>query len=37
VRGPVAALMMSVAGRTALLHLLDGPGLPRLRHQLCAS
>lgn len=30
IRGPVAALMMTVAGRTALVHMLDGPGLPRL-------
>jgi uncharacterized protein (TIGR03083 family) len=34
IRGPVAALMMSVAGRSALLHLLDGPGLSVLRHRL---
>jgi uncharacterized protein (TIGR03083 family) len=34
VRGPVAALMMAVSGRTALVHLLDGPGLPRLRERL---
>lgn len=34
VRGPVAALMMAVTGRTALLHLLDGPGLPILRRRL---
>jgi hypothetical protein len=26
--------MMSVAGRTALLDLLDGPGLPQLRKRL---
>jgi uncharacterized protein (TIGR03083 family) len=32
--GPVAALMMVVSGRTALLHLLDGPGLPRLRERV---
>jgi uncharacterized protein (TIGR03083 family) len=31
IRGPVAALMMAISGRTALLHQLDGPGLPRLR------
>ncbi|MBW0011960.1 maleylpyruvate isomerase family mycothiol-dependent enzyme [Mycobacterium sp.] len=30
IRGPVAALMMAICGRTALLHLLDGPGLTRL-------
>jgi uncharacterized protein (TIGR03083 family) len=34
VRGPVAALMMTVTGRTALLRLLDGPGLPQLRARL---
>jgi uncharacterized protein (TIGR03083 family) len=34
VRGPVAALMMAVSGRTALLHRLDGPGLPQLRRCL---
>lgn len=34
IRGPVAALMMSVAGRTALLDTLEGPGLPLLRHRL---
>jgi uncharacterized protein (TIGR03083 family) len=32
--GPVSALMMAVAGRTALLNLLDGPGLPLLHHRL---
>lgn len=37
VRGPVAALMMSVAGRTALLDLLDGPGLPVLRGRVCGE
>jgi hypothetical protein len=31
IRGPAAALMMAVGGRTALLHKLDGPGLPLLR------
>jgi hypothetical protein len=36
IRGPVAALMMAVSGRTALLHLLDGPGLPQLRRRLSA-
>lgn len=30
IRGPVAALMMTVTGRTALIHRLDGPGLPKL-------
>jgi uncharacterized protein (TIGR03083 family) len=34
IRGPVAALMMAVCGRTALLHTLDGPGLPRLRRRM---
>lgn len=34
IRGPVAALMMTVAGRTALAHTLDGPGLPRLIQRL---
>jgi uncharacterized protein (TIGR03083 family) len=37
IHGPVAALMMSVAGRTALLHMLDGPGLPLLCDRLCES
>jgi uncharacterized protein (TIGR03083 family) len=36
IRGPVAALMMAVSGRTALLHLLDGPGLAPLRQRLCS-
>jgi uncharacterized protein (TIGR03083 family) len=31
ISGPVAALMTAVCGRTALLHHLDGPGLPRLQ------
>jgi uncharacterized protein (TIGR03083 family) len=35
IRGPAAALMMSVSGRTALLHMLAGPGLPVLRQRLC--
>lgn len=34
IRGPVAALMMAVTGRTALLHMLSGPGLPRLSGRL---
>lgn len=34
VRGPVTALMMAISGRTALLHLLDGPGLPQLSARL---
>ena len=36
VRGPVAALMMAACGRVALVHLLDGPGLPMLRDRLTA-
>jgi uncharacterized protein (TIGR03083 family) len=36
IRGPVAALMMAVSGRTALLHLLDGPGLAPLRQRVCS-
>lgn len=34
IRGPVAALMMSVAGRAALLDQLDGPGLALFRRRL---
>jgi uncharacterized protein (TIGR03083 family) len=34
IRGPVAALMMTVAGRGALLNRLDGPGLSLLRQRL---
>lgn len=34
IHGPVAALMMAVSGRTALLDLLDGAGVPVLRHRL---
>ena len=34
IRGPVGALMMAVCGRTALLDLLKGPGLPQLRRRL---
>jgi uncharacterized protein (TIGR03083 family) len=34
VSGPVSALILAVSGRTALLHLLDGPGLPQLRRRL---
>jgi uncharacterized protein (TIGR03083 family) len=37
VRGPAAALMMAVSGRTALMHNLDGPGLPLLRQRLMAA
>jgi uncharacterized protein (TIGR03083 family) len=36
IRGPVAALMMAASGRTALLDLLDGPGLEALRQRLCS-
>jgi uncharacterized protein (TIGR03083 family) len=34
IRGPAAALMMSAAGRAALLHLLDGPGVPVLSRRM---
>ena len=34
ISGPVAALMMSVCGRAALLEMLDGPGLSLLRQRL---
>ena len=34
IRGPVAALMLAVTGRTALLGMLDGPGLPILVSRL---
>jgi uncharacterized protein (TIGR03083 family) len=34
VSGPANALMMAACGRTALLHQLDGPGLPVLRDRL---
>lgn len=34
IHGPVAALVMSVAGRTALIDTLDGPGLPLLHRRL---
>jgi uncharacterized protein (TIGR03083 family) len=34
VQGPVGALMMAAAGRTALLHTLNGPGLSLLRHRM---
>ena len=37
VRGPAAALMMAVSGRTALLHNLDGPGLPLLHQRLLSA
>jgi uncharacterized protein (TIGR03083 family) len=34
VRGPAAVLMMSACARAALLDVLDGPGVPLLRHRL---
>jgi uncharacterized protein (TIGR03083 family) len=37
IRGPAAALMMSVAGRTALFEALEGPGVPLLRDRLSKS
>jgi uncharacterized protein (TIGR03083 family) len=37
VRGPAAALMMAVSGRSALLDNLDGPGLPLLRKRLVSA
>jgi len=37
IRGPAAALMMAVSGRTALLDNLDGPGLPLLRQRLLSA
>jgi uncharacterized protein (TIGR03083 family) len=37
ISGPAAALMMAVSGRTALLHLLDGPGLPLLHDRLLSA
>ncbi|OBJ81080.1 maleylpyruvate isomerase family mycothiol-dependent enzyme [Mycobacterium sp. 1245852.3] len=37
VRGPAAALMMAVSGRSALLHNLDGSGLPLLRQRLASA
>lgn len=36
VRGPAAALMMAVVGRTAVFDQLDGPGLPLLRRRISA-
>jgi hypothetical protein len=29
--------MMAVSGRTALFHLLDGPGLPQLRRRVSGA
>lgn len=37
VSGPVGALMMSVCGRSNLLHLMDGPGLALLRQRLAST
>jgi hypothetical protein len=37
IRGPGAALMMAVSGRTALLDNLDGLGLPLLRRRLLSA
>ena len=37
ISGPVAALMMSVCGRAALLEMLDGPGLSVLRQRAKTS
>jgi hypothetical protein len=37
IRGPAAALMMAVSGRTALLDNLDGPGLPLLHQRLLSA
>src|SRR3954470_15118829 len=37
IRGPAAALMLTVSGRSALLHDLDGPGLPLLRQRLVTT
>ncbi len=34
VRGPAAALMMTITGRAPLIDLLDGPGLPTLKGRL---
>jgi uncharacterized protein (TIGR03083 family) len=36
IRGPAKALMMAVSGRPALLHLLEGPGLPVLQNRMMA-
>jgi uncharacterized protein (TIGR03083 family) len=37
IRGPAAALMLAVSGRSALLHSLEGPGLPLLHQRLLAT
>lgn len=34
IRGPAKALMLAVSGRSALLHLLEGPGLPVLQSRM---
>jgi hypothetical protein len=34
IRGPAAALMMAVAGRSALMDALDGPGLETFRQRI---
>jgi uncharacterized protein (TIGR03083 family) len=36
IRGPAKALMLAVSGRPALLHLLEGPGLPLLQSRMMA-
>ena len=37
ISGPASAVLMAVCGRKALLHLLDGPGLPLLRRRLVSG
>jgi uncharacterized protein (TIGR03083 family) len=37
IRGPAAALMLTVSGRSALLHTLEGPGVPLLRQRLLTT
>ncbi|MBV9091060.1 MAG: maleylpyruvate isomerase family mycothiol-dependent enzyme [Mycobacteriaceae bacterium] len=37
IRGPAAALMMTVTGRTALIHMLQGDGVPILRRRLLTT
>ena len=37
IRGPAAALMLTVSGRSALLHSLQGPGVPLLRQRLLTT
>lgn len=36
IRGPAKPLMLAVSGRPAVLHLLDGPGLPLLQSRMMA-